>query len=168
MPAFTPNLSLYLPGGGSLGIGGDDEAADIDKLNQNFQKLDEFAGKLNDLTGDTGWVEDASGIFSAGSGWSLSTFWARKRGFVMNFYVRVERTGGTITVGDDGDITNTPIGTFTAPWQPDREQVVSSGSTGRVGSGFLNSVGSLTLCAVGGTANISNGRPISLGGTILL
>ena len=40
MPAFTANLNLYLPGGGSLGIGGADEAADIDKLNQNFQAID--------------------------------------------------------------------------------------------------------------------------------
>lgn len=43
MPAFTPNLNMYLAGGGSLGIGGADEQADIDKLNQNFQKIDEFA-----------------------------------------------------------------------------------------------------------------------------
>lgn len=42
MPAFTARLNLYMPGGGSLNIGGDDEVADIDKLNQNFQKLDEF------------------------------------------------------------------------------------------------------------------------------
>ena len=32
MPSFTPNLSLYLPGGGSLSIGGSDEVADIDTL----------------------------------------------------------------------------------------------------------------------------------------
>lgn len=43
MPAFTALLNLYLPGGGSLGIGGADEAADIDKLNQNFQKIDLWA-----------------------------------------------------------------------------------------------------------------------------
>ena len=43
MPSFTPNLNLYLPGGGSESIGGSDEAADIDKLNKNFQKLDKFA-----------------------------------------------------------------------------------------------------------------------------
>lgn len=43
MTAFTEVLNLYLPGGGSLGIGGDDEVADIDRLNQNFQKIDTFA-----------------------------------------------------------------------------------------------------------------------------
>lgn len=50
MPAFTPNRNLYLPGGGSLGIGGDDEAADIDKLNENFQKLDEWSGDIDAKT----------------------------------------------------------------------------------------------------------------------
>ena len=43
MPSFTSNLNLYLPGGGSESIGGSDEAADIDKVNQNFQKLDKYA-----------------------------------------------------------------------------------------------------------------------------
>lgn len=43
MPAYTPFLNMYLPGGGTLGIGGDDEVADIDKINQNFQALDTFA-----------------------------------------------------------------------------------------------------------------------------
>lgn len=43
MPAFTTHLNLYLPGGGSLGIGGDDEEADIDKINQNMQALDAWS-----------------------------------------------------------------------------------------------------------------------------
>lgn len=46
MPAFTARMGLYLPGGGSLSIGGDDEAADIDKINENFQKLDDSLGAL--------------------------------------------------------------------------------------------------------------------------
>lgn len=48
MPAFTANLNLYLPGGGSLGIGGDDEEADIDKLNQNFQAIDAWSQTVDD------------------------------------------------------------------------------------------------------------------------
>lgn len=43
MTAFTDFLDLYLPGGGSLGIGGDDEAADIDRINQNMQKIDDWS-----------------------------------------------------------------------------------------------------------------------------
>lgn len=48
MTAFTAYLDLYLPGGGSLGIGGDDEALDVDRLNQNFQKIDVSNSSLND------------------------------------------------------------------------------------------------------------------------
>lgn len=44
MPAFTARVNFYLPGGGSLNIGGDDEVADIDRINQNLQKIDEFLG----------------------------------------------------------------------------------------------------------------------------
>lgn len=44
MPAFTARLNFYLPGGGSLNIGGDDEVADIDRINQSLQKIDEFIG----------------------------------------------------------------------------------------------------------------------------
>lgn len=59
MPAFTPHLNLYLPGGGSLAIGGDDEALDVDKLNQNFQAIDTWTadtdtdlGTLNTFRSD--------------------------------------------------------------------------------------------------------------------
>ena len=44
MPGFTARTGMYLPGGGSLGIGGDDEIADIDRINQNLMKIDEAIG----------------------------------------------------------------------------------------------------------------------------
>ena len=40
------NLGLYLPGGGSTGTWTPDEVADVDPLNQNFQKIDVFAGTV--------------------------------------------------------------------------------------------------------------------------
>lgn len=46
MAGTTPNLGLYLPGGGSTGTWTPDEVADIDPLNQNFVKLDQFAGTV--------------------------------------------------------------------------------------------------------------------------
>lgn len=52
MPAFTPNRNLYLPGGGSLSIGGADEVADIDKINQNFQELDTWSGEVDTKIGE--------------------------------------------------------------------------------------------------------------------
>lgn len=43
MPAFTPFLNLYKPGGGSTGTITPDEVADIDRLNANFDLIDDFA-----------------------------------------------------------------------------------------------------------------------------
>lgn len=45
MGDLTPRLDLYLPGGGSSGTIAD-EPADIDKLNDNFRRLDGTAGAL--------------------------------------------------------------------------------------------------------------------------
>ena len=44
MAGSTPNLGLYLPGGGSTGTYVPDEVADIDTLNQNFVLLDTAIG----------------------------------------------------------------------------------------------------------------------------
>lgn len=46
MGASTPNIALYLPGGGSTGSYGADETADIDKINQNMVKIDTAIGLL--------------------------------------------------------------------------------------------------------------------------
>lgn len=75
MPAFTARTGMYLPGGGSLGIGGDDEVADIDRINQNMQRLDDavgvlevtsfpespFPGQTVTKDGDTYYFSDTSG-----------------------------------------------------------------------------------------------------------
>jgi len=44
MPAFTTRLGLYKPGGGSSGLITPDEVVDIDKLNDNFDKIDANIG----------------------------------------------------------------------------------------------------------------------------
>lgn len=44
MGQFTPRANLYLPGGGSTGTITPDETADIDKLNDNFRRIDELLG----------------------------------------------------------------------------------------------------------------------------
>lgn len=43
MPAFTPFLNLYKPGGGSTGLITPDEVVDVDRLNQDFDIIDTFA-----------------------------------------------------------------------------------------------------------------------------
>lgn len=47
MPAYTPFLNLYKPGGGSSGTILPDEVADIDRLNANADLLDAFAASAD-------------------------------------------------------------------------------------------------------------------------
>jgi hypothetical protein len=47
MTDFTPILNLYLAGGGSESVHGADEAADIDKINDNFLILDAAVGLVS-------------------------------------------------------------------------------------------------------------------------
>lgn len=46
MGATTPNLSLYKPGGGSSGTIVPDERVDVDRLNDNSDKIDVHAGQM--------------------------------------------------------------------------------------------------------------------------
>lgn len=50
MAGTTPNLGLYLPGGGSTGTWTPDETADIDTLNQNFVDIDDWAGEVGNAS----------------------------------------------------------------------------------------------------------------------
>lgn len=50
MAGTTPNLGLYLPGGGSTGLYTPDEVADIDPLNENFMDIDTAVGGVQALT----------------------------------------------------------------------------------------------------------------------
>lgn len=44
MGELTPRRGMYLPGGGSTGLIVPDEVADIDRLNENFRKIDSMLG----------------------------------------------------------------------------------------------------------------------------
>ena len=50
MPASTPFLGLYKPGGGSTGLITPDEVVDIDRLNTNSDLIDAFAKSYGPAT----------------------------------------------------------------------------------------------------------------------
>lgn len=54
MPAFTSNLNLYKPGGGSTGTIVPDEVVDIDRINQNSDLIDAAVGALQAKLVDAG------------------------------------------------------------------------------------------------------------------
>jgi hypothetical protein len=111
MPGNTPELDLYLPGGGSTGLFGVDETADVDRLNENFQKIDDHAieanGRLDALEADTGW---STTPLTALSGWStVARLGVRKVGKLVIASVEVTRTGGSITADASSNITDTAV-----------------------------------------------------------
>lgn len=133
-----------------------------------FQTTD--GSKLKWTYMNSSWVQldrasETSGVFTAASGWTVSSQRAVQTNGMIYAYFSLTRTGGTINVNDEGDITNIQIGTVAADWRPPFEVVLGSGNAGRVASGYVNSAGSLYLTSVGGSANITNTKTISLGGT---
>ena len=71
MPEYTPNLNLYLPGGGGSGTI-PDEIADIDKLNENFRLIDAslggsivpaVAGYTPKFNGELAYVQSTKSLF---------------------------------------------------------------------------------------------------------
>lgn len=80
MVQYTTKLNLYKPGGGALGTNTPDEAADIDKLNGNFDVLDAAFGLTictsstrpsSPYTGRTIYQTDDSQVFVwTGSAWA--------------------------------------------------------------------------------------------------
>lgn len=50
MPAFTTRYGMYKPGGGSTGLIVPDEVADVDKFNDNFDKIDAALGAVGGLS----------------------------------------------------------------------------------------------------------------------
>lgn len=71
MAGTTPNLGLYLPGGGSTGEWTPDEVADVDPINQNFQKIDQFAGSVGNQTTRNQQFTGPAGAISGVTGMKL-------------------------------------------------------------------------------------------------
>lgn len=81
MPAFTTVLGLYKPGGGASGAITPDEPVDVDKINDNFDRLDSAVGfgswttstrPIKPFPGQSGFNSTLD-IFErwTGSGWSV-------------------------------------------------------------------------------------------------
>lgn len=121
MPSFTPNLNLYLPGGGSESIGGSDEAADIDKLNKNFQKLDKYAWVRGGTAAQRGAIpleERRAGLAYTESDTGLVWMWLGSRWAVVSDTSKRVLSGREDLTGFTGPNTRVekaitfPAGTF--------------------------------------------------------
>lgn len=114
----------------------------------------------------------SSGVFTASTGWSLTSQTLRKKGDRTAFYIAFTRTGAPITVSTfTGDIGNTAVVTWDATkWPIAIRSAGSSGGSGRMLAADINwsgSVGTISIAAAGGSADIATGEVFSLAGTWL-
>jgi hypothetical protein len=85
---------------------------------------------------------------------------------LVHVYVSFFRTGGPLTVPDDGNITNVTVGRLALP--PVDDQPLASGRSGRLAH-FVAAPGTglVELTAVAPGAGIPTGSSFSFGGTFL-
>lgn len=103
-------------------------------------------------TGSTGWTGSASSRYCIVSGWCYGTF-------------LFTRTGGTLTVPVDGDLTNVAVGTITDTVTYPILSVPLGPGAGRIAAGTLASTGLITLTATTPGASIINGDVVTLAGS---
>ena len=116
-----------------------------------------------------GWNSQSSSSgttgITAATGWSInSQTWVVKAG-VFSFYFVASRTGGNITAGSDGNMTNQLVATIPAGQRPVVEQPVDSGRTGRMIGGTCDTAGNLRLTTTVPSANINTGDNLSFSGS---
>lgn len=106
--------------------------------------------------------------FTARSGWSISSQYCYlMQPNMLAAYLRVTRTGGTISVPSDGDITNSDCATLSSSYTPMVGAVgLPTIQSGRLASMFVGSDRIVTIGAVSSGSNIVNGDIISGGGII--
>jgi len=109
-----------------------------------------------------------TGVFTPQPGWSLvNGSWAPV-GMQAIIKLVVQRTGGTITVPANGDITNQTIAVINNPlYRPRITAGLAMYRTGRLTGGYVGQGGDIVLSSVAGGANISNGNQLELGGLIV-
>ncbi|MEU3917123.1 hypothetical protein [Streptomyces sp. NPDC029004] len=103
---------------------------------------------------------------TASTGYSVTSFHARRVPGVQSFTVAVQRTGTTITSPAGGNIADQPLVTLPPGWRPpsghDLELAASDGFGD--GTAYLNTAGLITLRAWVPAGTIQTGRTIRMSG----
>lgn len=94
------------------------------------------------------------------SGWTLSTNLGRKRAGLAFIEWSVTRAGSAITVGSDGDFTNSTVATFAAGWAPAAGMNYPGTPNSRVASWLITNA-DIRLAAVAPGITIPTGAGFS-------
>lgn len=113
------------------------------------------------------------GTWNVASGWTTNRISFYKIGRHVQVDVSVNRTGGTISTGSSGNITNTALGSISnAAFLPVVQYAaLASGPGGSVTSGYMfNNGGAPTIYLAaygGGGIDVTNGTEVTLSGVYL-
>ena len=104
-----------------------------------------------------------SDVATARSGWLIERASAYLSHGEVEVRVRCERTSNLAINGNTGNTPETPMCTIKVPFRPRELKAFWTGSTSRVGSGWVSpSDGVATLSAVGGQTSLATGEIIDL------
>jgi hypothetical protein len=110
----------------------------------------------------------SSGVFTPATGWDYSAGGNQNFEIVGDWlvwcYVHITRTGGTITVPADGNLTNLTIGHVSGAYVAKNTTPLGAGQSGRHLSINALTDGTFSLVSVSQGNDIVNGDAISFGG----
>lgn len=113
---------------------------------------------------DSAWQATAGSIVTASTGWSINATRLRALNGWVIFSVSFERTGGTLTVPADGNLTDVAVCTFLmTDYLPTQTIGLSTGpGPGRLVGGTISAAGIVSLTATTPTVSIVNTDTLSL------
>lgn len=111
-----------------------------------------------------------AGALTVAAGWTLADSAVRLiQPGQLAIYGVVTRTGGTISVGTSGDITNQKLATLAATYKPAFTRWgMPSASIGRSSASMIDDLGGIYLTAVAGSASLVNNDQVSFSGIVPL
>ena len=108
-----------------------------------------------------------SNVVDMEPGWALETERYRQLGAQAHFYLHFRRTGGTISVPNDGNIVNQQIATLTSNVKLPSFSIsanLAGRSSGPITQGYISQEGLVMLSAVSPGRNITAGSQYELTG----
>lgn len=114
-------------------------------------------------------TSETVGAFTAAAGWAIDSQSAVKLGRLAQVGIAYHRTGGSITVGSNGDIVNQTVATFRTGWSAFQTTPLASSGSGPLSAATAQAGTGLVLAAIQPNATtISNGDTFSAGGLYIL
>jgi hypothetical protein len=163
----TIGLAIYVDANGQLRADPRDTSGEV-TWDEITGKPSAFPTTWDTVTGKpSAWPRTGagSGLFTVASGWTLEWENGQRLGQVATVTIRVTRSGGTISSGSSGNITNTRIGTLTTVWQPFYQGALTTTTTGGLIAGYAQADGSVYLSATVPNRDITRGTSFALSGT---